>query len=226
MHNVGMNSASCLGCLGLVLLGCSTDTFLGPEDAGPGDQGLTGDAAFEGSADVLTGEASTSEAGDGGEGDGGEADSTTPATYKVGDYVPYVSSTSFNVGFMVGETVVLVKPATLVKFGAICLTSGVHVTMALYSDSGGAPGTLLAYSGSALTTGSDQEVSPNANVALGTGVYWIMATYDANVSLQVDSSTTNQRDYISFVYGDTLPTTFPTPMIHYGIDFNYYLVVE
>lgn len=221
-----MNSASRLACLALILLGCSTDTFLGPDDADPGDQGVAGDAVVDGSADALTGEASDAEAGDGGEGGGGEADSTAPATYKVGDYVPYASSTSFNVGFMVGETVVLVKPATLVKFGAICLTSGVHVTMALYSDSGGAPGTLLAYSGSTLTTGSDQEVAPNANVALGTGVYWIMATYDANVSLQVDSSSMNQRDYISFVYGDALPTTFPAPMIHYGIDFNYYLVVE
>lgn len=220
-----MNSASRLACLALILSGCSTDTFVGPDDANLGDQVVMSDAAVEGSADAFTDEANVTETGDAGDG-GDEADSTVPVTYKVGDYVPYVSSTSFNVGFMVGETVVLVKPATLVKFGFICLTGGVHVTMALYSDSGGAPGTLLAYSASTLTTGSDQEVVPNSNVALATGVYWIMATYDADVSLQVDGSSTNQRDYISFTYGSSLPTVFPAPMIHYGIDFNYYLVVE
>jgi hypothetical protein len=203
--------------------GCSTDTFVGLGDADPGDQNVVDAAVDVSPADGQSPEGSGTEAGDG---EAGEADSAVPVTYKVGDYVPYADSTSFNVGFMVGETVVLVKPATLVKFGVICLTSGAHVTMALYSDAGGAPGTLLAYSGSTPTTGGDEELSPNANVALGAGVYWIMGTYDANVSLQVDGSTTNQRDYISFTYGGALPTTFPTPMIHYGIDFNYYLVVE
>jgi len=206
--------------------GCSTDTFVGSEDADPGDQNAVDAAVDAPPADgqSLEGSSAEAEAGDG----GAEADSadSAPATYKVGDYVPYASSMSFNTGFMVGETVVLVKPATLVKFGLICLTSGAHVTMALYSDSGGTPGTLLAYSGSTSTTGTDQEVAPNSNVVLGAGVYWIMATYDENVSVQVDSSSTNQRDYISFTYGGALLTTFPTPMIHYGIDFNYYLVVE
>jgi hypothetical protein len=152
---------------------------------------------------------------------------TVSTTYKVGNYTLFTGKSSHSPDFLLGSQLTLTKAAKLIDFGVISISTGQDVTMALYTDSGGAPDTLVAYTTSTALTGSDQQLAPNTNASLSAGNYWIMAVYNNTASVGYDTSiTTAQVDYISFTYGGTLPTTFPTPTIYDGQRFNYYLVVE
>ena len=146
--------------------------------------------------------------------------------YKVGDYTALGTTGSFTLNYLLGEKVVLSKAATLLDFGLIDATTGQHVVMALYTDNGGSPYQLVAYTSSTALTGTDQQITPNTQASLAAGTYWIMAVYDQTAGPERDNATTNPIDYISFTFGSTLPTTFPTPTSYTGQNFNYYLVVE
>ncbi len=148
-------------------------------------------------------------------------------TYKVGNYTLFSQKSSHSPNYLLGSQLTLSKAAKLVDFGLISVSSGAYVTMALYTDSGGAPGSLVAYTASTVLTNSDQQILPNTTASLSAGNYWIMAVYNTTASIGYDTSvTTAQVDYISFTYGGTLPTTFGTPITYTGQRFNYYLVVE
>jgi hypothetical protein len=148
------------------------------------------------------------------------------APYDVGYYTPFSTTGSFTLDYLLGEKITLTKAATLLDFGIIDATTGQHVVMALYTDKNGAPDQLVAYTSSTALTGSDQKIAANTQASLAATSYWIMAVYDQTAGPLRDNSTTNQIDYISFTFGGTLPTTFPTPTTYTGQIFNYYLVVQ
>jgi hypothetical protein len=160
--------------------------------------------------------------------DAGTCISSTCATaYKVGNYTLFSGKSSHASNYLLGSRITLSKAATLVDFGIISVASGPDVTMALYTESGGHPGTLVAYTGSTALSGSDQQIAPNTNASLSATNYWIMAVYNTNASVGIDYSNASvEVDYISFTYGSSLPTTFGTPQTYTGQQFNYYLLVK
>ncbi len=147
-------------------------------------------------------------------------------TYKVGDYTAYATQGSFTANYLLGEKVVLAQAATLEEFGLISKASGMHVTMALYTDKNGTPNALVASTVSSVVAATDQQFAPSTQAALSAGTYWMMAVYDTLGGPGDDGASTNTIDYISFTYGSALPTTFPAATSYAGQDFNYYLVVE
>jgi hypothetical protein len=148
-------------------------------------------------------------------------------TYKVGNYTLFSGKSAHSANYLLGSQVTLSKTAKLIDFGLISVATGANVTMALYTDSGGHPGTLVAYTGSTALTASDQQITPNVQASLSATSYWIMAVYNTSASVGIDYSvTTAEVDYISFTYGGTLPSPFGSPLTYTGQRFNYYLVVQ
>ena len=60
-------------------------------------------------------------------------------TYKVGNYTLFTGKSSHSPDFLLGSQLTLTKAAKLIDFGVISISTGQDVTMALYTDSGGAP---------------------------------------------------------------------------------------
>lgn len=95
--------------------------------------------------------------------------------------------------------------------------------MALYTDSGGNPDTLVSSTG-ALSYSSAGRVEPDVtDVLLPAGDYWIMAIYQSTASLGIDFS--GEVQYRPLSYGTSLPTTFGTVSQYTGQQFNYSIVV-
>ncbi len=148
-------------------------------------------------------------------------------TYKVGNATLFSGQSTHAADYLLGSRITLAKAAKLIDFGVISVASGPHVVMALDTESGGHPGSLVAYTTSAALTGADQQIAPNTQASLSAGNYWIMGAYDTIASIGIDySNTSAEVDYISFTFGSALPATFGTPQTYTGQQFNYYLVVE
>jgi hypothetical protein len=151
---------------------------------------------------------------------------TVGSPYDVGNDVLFGSQSSHAPDYLLGSRITLTKAAKLLDFGLISTSSGAKVVMALYTESGGHPGTLVAYSSQVTLTNSNQKLTPNTQASLSATNYWIMAVYDTSASVGIDYNNSDEVDYISFTFGNTLPTTFPSPTTYTGQKFNYYLVVQ
>ncbi len=117
---------------------------------------------------------------------------------------------------------------TLLQFGVISRGAGQGMQMALYTNAGSAPGTLVAQTAATTMFVGNMELNPTAGpVFLTAGTYWIMAIYNATAQFGFTTAAgTNVVAYRSWTFGSALPTTFGTPTTYTGQSFNYYLVVQ
>ena len=144
---------------------------------------------------------------------------------KLGNFQVFGQNSSHGANYLLGSQLAVPKSGKLLQFGVISKSSGPKVIMALYTDSGGKPGTLVAYTAATVLNNSDQQIAPNVQANLPAGNYWIMGEYDVTASIGYDTSQANaQVDYISHAFGSALPASFPNPTTYTGQRFNYYIV--
>jgi hypothetical protein len=134
------------------------------------------------------------------------------------------SPSSFGANNLLGELISVPTNMTLTALGVVMNAANIHVIMALYTNAGGAPGTVIASTASTTTVVGKMEM-PVTNVGLAAGTYWIMGEYDTTVTatLTDDFCNCNSIDYVSITY-PSVPYSFPTPSTYTSGHFPYYVV--
>ena len=127
--------------------------------------------------------------------------------------------------YMLGPSITVSSATTLYGFGAWLNTSGSYMRMVLYSDSGGSPAALVAYSDIETTTTGDNHLDLSTPVALSAGTYWVMATYSATTYIYYGATTSRTVKYKSAAYSATPTSTFGTASSYSGYPMAYYIRV-
>jgi hypothetical protein len=152
---------------------------------------------------------------------------TNAPPVKVGNYTVFNSASSHGANYLLGSQIAVPKNGKLLKFGVISKGSGPKIIMALYTDSGGNPATLVTSTSSTVLSNSDQQINPLQQSNLTAGNYWIMGEYDVTASIGIDYSISNAIvKYISHTFGTALPMNFGNPQSYTGQRFNYYIVMQ
>jgi len=160
------------------------------------------------------------------------ASQCTPV-FKYGDFTPYTpcqmnGAQTFTANYLLGERVYVDTAIQLTALGVIASpaepTSGVDGILALYTDSGGLPVSLVARTATATIAPGNSLLPVEMPVALPVGNYWIMGEYDATPSICVDNSSSNPAAYIKLGGYGSVPPTLSNVQALSGIDFNYYVV--
>ena len=153
---------------------------------------------------------------------------TFNAIFTIGHATQFSENSIHGQDFLLGEQIVVPSAVTLRQFGVIVITGGPQVKMALYTNSGGAPGTLVAQTAATTMVPGNMQMNTTAGfIALPAGTYWIMAIYSAAASVGYTSTaTTNVVSYQSLPFASALPSPFGAPVTYTGQSFNYYLVVH
>ncbi len=139
-------------------------------------------------------------------------------------------------GTFVAVAITLAQPSWLMRLGVDTTTSGVTGQLALYTDSAGQPGQLVAAvdmttDDDPQTDGSEQSVPCNALCRpLAAGNYWVGALFDAGVFVRTDgevNTTLYQATSASYGDGGALDDGIvPTGTTTTGaLDRNLYVVV-
>lgn len=135
---------------------------------------------------------------------------TTPSSYGAGATASGETGTHAP-NFLIAQEVTLSTDITLSALG-IGLDSGSgNVVLAVYEDSAGAPGALLAQTGSeAVSAGSNEVDLSGADVSLTAGTYWIAKVHDdvAYVTESSTGGTSNTSTWGSFTYSSSLPDPY------------------
>lgn len=102
--------------------------------------------------------------------------------------------------------------------------TGAQGILALYSNSGGAPGTLVAQTASTTINAGANQIPVTSAVPVAAGTYWILAEYNATAAICIDNAKTNLLEYTTVTTYGVLPTTFGAPtMVPNDVDINYYV---
>ena len=147
------------------------------------------------------------------------------AEYDVGPDVQFSTTTLYTPGYLVAQPITVSKAATLLGFGVIASTTGQHVIMSLYTDSGGAPSALVGYSAPLALTGGRQHVVAMATASLSPATYWVVIDFDTAGSVYSDTNPTSSQVAVLGGY-TTPPTMFPTATVFTAPPENYYIIVQ
>jgi hypothetical protein len=114
---------------------------------------------------------------------------------------------------------------TLVDFGIIGITPGVQTVMGLYTDSGGAPGTLVVQTAEAALVDGPLLI-PVTATPISAGSYWIAAEFDGTAEVDESPSTTVTAYCDTTPFSATLPATFGASLPYTGRLANWYVLVQ
>ena len=134
-----------------------------------------------------------------------------------------------DLGYMLANQFVATSTGKLTTLNAYVDTVGAsptnHGEMALYSDSGGAPHTLLANSSSTVLTASSWNSFsiPSTSVTAGTN-YWLVFESDSNTTGFANTTANTQYPAVNetHTYSSALPTTWSTTASAYGNEGSMY----
>ena len=141
-----------------------------------------------------------------------------------GNVAPLPSDGSASPNFLLGSQLVVPQDSTLVNFGVDIRVAGPQMKLALYTESGGEPGVLVAETAPRAMVVGVTEIHTDA-IPLPAGNYWIMAVYDATASVGFESGGAWEVKYISHTFASALPANYPAATTYTGQRFNYYITV-
>lgn len=159
------------------------------------------------------------------EGSEGSASVDVYAFYHIGNDAELERTATTSASYLLGTTVLVKDATTLYQMGVVMATGGVKVQMALYTDSGSRPSTLVAYTTLDTTVAGENEYDVTSPVALPEGTYWLMAAYTATGNPTYTTSTSKTVAYKSYTAGSTPTSSFGSSSTYCCQDFSYYLVV-
>ncbi len=145
----------------------------------------------------------------------------TGVTY--GQAMQLGTSNTFSANYLLGHRVTVTAAGTIATFGLFNQSTTGRAQMALYTDASGRPGTLVAQTAAFTVTGGRQEIAATPLAPLAAGTYWLMAVYERDHAGYAMRPSTNSTAYVSFTFGRTPPSTFPTPTFYTGDTINYYI---
>jgi hypothetical protein len=149
------------------------------------------------------------------------------ASYTIGNATAFTTYQSFGANTLVAMPVTVSSSATLYSIGTIHSFPSGDMKLAVYTNSGSAPGTLVAQTAATTISAGTQEVPITAgSVSLPAGSYWIAAIYTATSYPTTHTSTTTGWRYATYSYSSAYPTTAPSTLSATVKIANYYLVVR
>lgn len=148
------------------------------------------------------------------------------ALRRIGNPTQFTTAGSFGPSNLLGQTITIPTSGNLKKLGWITSTSTEMIKIGIYTNVGGAPGSLVASIPASTVAIGVNEVALATPIALAAGTYWFMANYSTTGGTYKDATTGITTKYISLPFGDALPTTFPSTHSTYtSNNFNYYVVL-
>ncbi|GEM_PF-3061067 len=162
--------------------------------------------------------------GDGDLGTPGAANSCETSTLgndEAGDEVG-----TFNVGYLLGQALVLEEAAVIAGFGLFVDTTVDHeVLLGVYDDNGGAPGSLRVGTDSWTLSEGENLVPAQAETALEAGTYYLMGVYDGTgyPSIHMESGPMLQTFYSATGY--TLPERISSVYDYSDSPISYFVTV-
>jgi hypothetical protein len=147
--------------------------------------------------------------------------------YPIGNHDPLDLPSNHARNYILGTAVDVPDDVTVRGFGVQMRAVGPRGRFALYTNVGGAPGSLVAQT-TDVTPASlgGNEFAATAPVAIPRGRYWLMGVWETDASLGYTESTDAVVQYTAHTLGTALPTSFPAPSTYTGQDFNYWLIVD
>ncbi len=150
-----------------------------------------------------------------------------PVFYHIGNDVEFGKNSDQGADYLLGTRIIVAAPATLDALAVIGKTTGALVTLALYTESAGAPHTLLAETDpTPLVLGALEIPLAGGPVPLPAGSYWFMGVYSANAQIGLRHLPSSTVRYVAHDFDTPLPALFPPHGSIMGQEFNYYLVVH
>ncbi len=148
------------------------------------------------------------------------------STFNVG-YTTIGSSTdSGNANYLKAMKVTLSTSAVIQSLSMYTKTAGGKLTLAIYTDSSGTPGTLVA------TTASITPVAKSWNTTqttthptLAAGTYWLVFETNNNTQTQSYVTSSVACKYRSFTYG-TMPSSFGTATTDWKVNYSLYATLQ
>lgn len=149
--------------------------------------------------------------------------STTIVGTTFGYATEFAGASSHSPGFLLGIPVQLSTAVTVTHLGVIAKAGGANVLLGLYRSSGGVPTTLVV--GTPVTPLVPGRIEvPVTQTLLTAGTYWLMAMYDTDASVGLDTSVANAPAMYAFRdFGQGLPSSVSLPSSMFGQRYNYYL---
>ncbi len=158
------------------------------------------------------------------------------ASYTIGYSTTFSSpGTGYaSANYHLGQQVTVSSAVELYQLGLLLrLADTDSVRMALYTDSGGSPGTLVAYTAltslSGYADGAAVELDVvGAPVSVAAGTYWITYNLSGNAYLGYTTSgaSSNTIKYASLSSSSAFPSSFGTASSYTGQFINLYMVVR
>lgn len=147
--------------------------------------------------------------------------------YRVGNHDPLGTPSGHGADFLLGAPILVPDAVTVQGFGVQMMATGPSGHFALYTDVGGAPGTLVAETADVTPSSAGaNEFAATSAVAIPSGRYWLMGVWNTLTSIGYTEDTDAVVHYIPHAYGTPLPPVFPAPTTYTGQDFNYWLIVD
>jgi hypothetical protein len=144
-----------------------------------------------------------------------------PAALVYGTTEAVATSSEFHPDYLLGGPVEILQAMTMDQFGLISRTAGNHVKIALYTDDGGKPDSLVVGTPSTTLLAGSQTIEVPAT-EVPAGDYWIMAVYDADTPLPGDDEDLSTPVYFkAFTFSDPLPETFGVGTTYGGQPMPY-----
>ena len=124
--------------------------------------------------------------------------------------------------YLLGHKNTVSADATLDALGAYFYSATGNFKMALYEDSSGSPGALVAHT-SSTPTASGRVTIDITDVALSAGDYWVMGIYDS--TSYPNSQGTNTMYYAATSFSGSIPDPYPSSSTYTGGEISYFLQV-
>ncbi len=144
-----------------------------------------------------------------------------------GHLTPFGGSEGFSPGYLLGQAVTVGASTTVTDLGVFVTSNPASATgqLALYTDAGGSPGTLLTYSYPTAISLGDNRLPVVTRTAITPGTYWLLGSYTNNLDLGVDISAPQEATwYITYTpHRSGPPTTFGVGSSYLTEPVNYYL---
>jgi hypothetical protein len=142
---------------------------------------------------------------------------------QIGNYIEFPRDSTHAADFLLGSAIDVPYVIVLESLALIGKSATGNVKMALYTDNGGEPGSLVVATESTAVPEGVLEIPVEPTVLSG-GTYWIMGVYDTTASIGIRyTDTTDIVQYTGFDFSDPIPSSLGTPMTYTGQIFNYYL---
>jgi hypothetical protein len=136
------------------------------------------------------------------------------------------TTNAWSPNYLAGFPVTITTAGQLQQFGIVTgpNNGAIQTIMALYTDAGGNPGTLVTSTAATPLWGNDERIAPLATPLLAPGKYWVMAEFNGTVQIGTVGGQGKTMHYVSHPFGSALPAN--PGMSAYSTQHALYVVVN